>query len=99
MEEPKRVYISGKITGLPMDEWTESFDRGCEKVENMGMDPIDPTILQVYDLTYEEYMKLDLMLLETCDAIYMLKGWEDSPGANREHDRAKKLGLEIMYER
>ena len=99
MEEPKRVYISGKITGLPMDEWTESFDRGCEKAENMGMNPRDPTILQVYDLTYEEYMKLDLMLLETCDAIYMLKGWEDSPGANREHDRAKKLGLEIMYER
>ena len=32
------------------------------------------------------------------DAIYMLKGWEHSKGANAEHAAAKALGLQIMYE-
>lgn len=32
------------------------------------------------------------------DAIYMLKGWEYSKGANAEHALAKALGLEIYYE-
>jgi len=32
------------------------------------------------------------------DAIYMLKGWEYSKGANAEHAAAKALGLQIIYE-
>lgn len=32
------------------------------------------------------------------DAIYMLKGWEKSAGANAEWALAKALGLEIHYE-
>jgi hypothetical protein len=41
----------------------------------------------------------DIRQLMTCDAIYMLKGWEKSKGASLEHHIAKELGLEIYYDR
>ena len=47
---------------------------------------------------YEDYMKADLLLLGMCDAIYMLKGWEKSCGANREYGYALAKGMEIMFE-
>ena len=28
-------------------------------------------------------MKMSMTMLEMCNYIYMLKGWEKSPGANR----------------
>ena len=40
------------------------------------------------DTTYEEHMKMSLAMLDMCGAIYMLKGWEKSCGANREYGYA-----------
>ena len=42
---------------------------------------------------------VDLVLLDLCDTIYMLKGWEQSCGANREYGYALAKGLDIMFER
>ena len=33
-------------------------------------------------------MKVSLVLLDMCDAIYLLEGWQDSRGANREYGYA-----------
>jgi hypothetical protein len=40
----------------------------------------------------------DAEILSRCDAVYMLRGWENSIGARAEHDLANELGLEIVYE-
>jgi hypothetical protein len=32
------------------------------------------------------------------DAVYLLKGWEKSKGANAEKATAEALGLEVLYE-
>lgn len=40
--------------------------------------------------------KRDLDALETCNAIYMLKGWRDSVGARAEHAHAEWIGLRII---
>lgn len=48
--------------------------------------------------TLDEIMLRDIEALETCDAIYMMRGWEDSSGANRELAEARKLGLREFYE-
>ena len=95
----KRVYISGKITGLPFDEVVDAFEAAGKQIEAWGYTPVDPTLIQIYDLTYEEYMRIDFVLLESCDAIYMMKNWGDSPGARRELEHAQKIGKEIIYER
>ena len=45
------------------------------------------------ETAYEEYMKVSLVLLDMCDAIYLLEGWQDSRGANREYGYAFGQGL------
>jgi hypothetical protein len=40
----------------------------------------------------------DIRLVAWCDAVFMLKGWENSYGAQIEHLVAQKLQLHIEYE-
>ncbi len=46
----------------------------------------------------DTWLKGDLEMLKRCDAIYMLKGWEKSVGAQAELATAKNNTLEIIYE-
>ena len=50
------------------------------------------------DATYNEYMKMSFELLSMCDTIYMMKGWEESKGANREYGFAVARGIKILME-
>lgn len=47
---------------------------------------------------YSYFLLRDLMALATKDVIYMLKDWTESHGARTEHEFAKAIGLEILYE-
>ena len=47
---------------------------------------------------YEDYMTFDLQILSKCDAIFLLRDWKNSPGANREYEEAKRLGLQVLTE-
>jgi hypothetical protein len=44
------------------------------------------------------FMRRDLDAIEKCTHLYVLKGWETSPGGAVEIAYAKFLGLEILYE-
>ena len=44
-----------------------------------------------------EFVDRDLDALATCDAIYMLPGWEKSKGASAEHAVAQWRGLTVFY--
>lgn len=48
--------------------------------------------------TLDDIMLRDIAALETCDAIFLMHGWEESCGANRELAEARKLGLREFYE-
>lgn len=51
------------------------------------------------DVTREECFDRDIDAIRNqCGAIYMLKGWQNSTGAQAEYWCAKWLGLEIHYE-
>ena len=43
-------------------------------------------------------MDADLAAVRSCDAIYLLKGWENSRGAKKELAEAIKCGLEVRQE-
>ena len=45
-----------------------------------------------------KWIEGDLEMLWRCDAIYMLKGWEDSRGAVTERDQAITIDLQVIYE-
>lgn len=94
----KRVYIAGKITGLIREEFLENFSRAEVEIRASGNIPINPSRLYVYDLSYEDYIKIDRILLRSCDEIYMLSNWKDSPGARKEWEWAIAIGMKIWYE-
>lgn len=96
-----KVYISGKITGLPKDEYIARFAAAEERLKGGGFSVINPAKTNSTlpeDTTYEQYMQMSLMMLTFCDAIYMLDGWKESKGAVREYNRAKSIGLSVIYE-
>lgn len=43
-------------------------------------------------------MDADLAAVRSCDAIYLLHGWESSRGAKKELAEAIKCGLDVMLE-
>lgn len=43
-------------------------------------------------------MRLDEVLIQICDAIYMLSNWQDSPGACHELEYARSLGKPVIYQ-
>lgn len=97
----KRIYISGKITGLN-SECAKSLFYGAEKfLETQGeMEVINPMryIEFVDGWTWQQYMIEDIKLLFTCTDIFMLNNWKDSKGAKIEHSIAEILGLNIVYQ-
>ena len=93
-----KVYISGKISGLPQGRVEKKFKDAENWLRTEGYTPVNPAGLQIPGLEYEDYMTIDLAMLSVCDAIFMLSDWIDSPGAIREHARALELGLKFMYE-
>ncbi|MDR0755142.1 MAG: DUF4406 domain-containing protein [Prevotellaceae bacterium] len=95
----KKVYISGKITGLPRDEVIAKFSTAKEDLKKQGYEVISPVENGLpCNASYESHIILDIVLLIGCDAIYMLSDWEYSEGATLEHNIAEKTGKEIIYQ-
>ena len=91
------IYISGPIEGV--DNYREKFERAKRIIEKGGNKAVNPAGLGLYGLTRWQILRIDLALLNLCDTIYMLKGWESSCGANREYGYALAKGMDIMFER
>lgn len=93
------IYISGKITGT--DDYLQRFERAEKHLNTMNIiDVINPAKVNSYlpELSYSQYIKMSLCMLEMCDTIYMLKNWENSIGAKLEWEYAKANNYKIMYE-
>lgn len=97
--EGKRIYISGKMTGLDPEEISRNFALAKKELRNQGYIPISPTGIKYGNkLSWAEYMRLDEVLIQICDAIYMLSNWQDSPGACHELEYARILGKPVIYQ-
>jgi len=89
-----KVYIAGAITDNP--NYEEQFKAAEERLKESGHAVINPCKNEGF--TYREYINMGLCELMHCDAIYLLKGYENSTGATLEHDYARTVGLKIMLE-
>ena len=94
-----KIYISGAITGT--DDYMERFTKAEKELTEQGYSVVNPAKVNAQlpeDTNYEEYMKMSFCMLDMCDAIYMLNGWEESRGANREYGYAIAKGKEVIFE-
>lgn len=92
-----RIYISGAITNVP--HFKINFYEAEKKLkeEFPGSEVINPTMIVLPEsCTHEDYMKIDFMLLDLCDAIYMMPGWDLSKGACMERGYAMAKDLNIL---
>ena len=94
-----KIYISGAITGTT--DYMERFAKAERKLTEQGYSVVNPAKVNAQlpeDTSYEEYMKMCFCMLDICEAIFMLKGWSKSCGANREYCYAMEKRKTIMYE-
>lgn len=95
--EPKRIYISGPMTGYPDCNFA-AFHGAAERLARAGWKVFNPAenFGGRKDLPREAYLRLDLAMLAQCEAIALLPGWEDSRGAKLEYAVARELGCEVI---
>ena len=97
-----RIYISGKMRGLPEEESRMLFKAAENYLIGLGHDVINPWNSEDDKKRqckeWDDYILYDLQLLRQCDAIFMLDNWQDSWGAKCEHAYANGKGLSILYQ-
>lgn len=91
-----KIYISGPMAGI--EGYEKNFKAAEEKMQEAGHEVVNPAEIDGEGMTREELLMLDLWMLEECNAIYMLKGWQQSCGANREYGFALAKGMGVMFE-
>lgn len=91
--ENKIVYISGPMRGYNLYNCVEFFNAAIF-LREIGSNPFCQAGLPIEDV--KKVLRRDLVwLIDNAEALYMLKGWEDSNGARAEHYLAKSIGLDI----
>ena len=74
-----RVYIAGKMSGLP-DNGKVEFSRAESKLTGLGHTVLNPAWLGD-GLPKKAYMPICLTMVQQAEAVVLLDGWETSPGA------------------
>jgi nucleoside 2-deoxyribosyltransferase len=92
-----KLYIAGPMTGYPLHNWP-AFDREAELLREAGYEVINPTECngtyeEALRKPYEECLKNDIKAMLECDALALLPGWENSPGAVFEREIARRVGM------
>lgn len=110
MKKPT-IYVAGPMRGHAHFNFP-AFDKAEAQLRAEGWHVISPAqidrLMEGYDpyppegqvFTQADYRRMMLRdltaIAESCDAIYLLPGWENSKGAQVEKAFANFLGLEIL---
>ena len=100
----RKIYISGKISGMNHEEAQQRFLDAEEKLKAEEYEVFNPfayceeKFSGKGGMSWEGYMMELLPYISQCDAIYMLDGWRESYGANIEYLWAVRCGNSVFFE-
>lgn len=95
--EKRRVYISGKISGLDYYYVQIKFAACAESLKSIGYEPVTPLKNGLPpSASWKEHMRADIALLKTCDYIYLQRDFMMSRGAMIELFLAIRWGKSII---
>ena len=92
-----KVYIIGKITGLPREYVVEKFRKAELKLQGAGMIVVNPVNLVPEETTWNAAMRTCIGALVKCDAVALCGDWHKSEGGKLEAEIALQLDL-ITFE-
>ena len=104
------LYIAGPMRGYPENNHPAFLKaeselekrKICQTIINPAkIDQLRDAEIDIYNLSKEDMNQIlteDFILLMSCDSIYMLRGWENSPGARAEHAIATAFRMYIEYQ-
>lgn len=104
----RRIYVAGPMTGIA--RWNRpAFVKAAKLLREVGWEVTSPieisdafgsqnTIVTTPGLL-DTVIDEELAQLAKCDAIYLLKGWENSRGAKTELLLALEKGMDVITER
>jgi hypothetical protein len=69
--------------------WQQGYAVICPHMNTAHFDGICPD---------DYFLDGDIEMMIRCDAVYLLKNWEESEGAREEHNIALSRGMEIIYQ-
>ena len=98
-----RIYISGPISKRPNDALERFAAAKKDIIDTYGpevefIDPLDigNATSNNANLTQDEFMKISYTLMELCDSIYFMDGWQDSIGCKQEYIYAQNRHMTII---
>lgn len=96
----KKIFISGAITNDP--DYKTKFAEAEKHLLEQGYVVVNPAklseIMNPDEFKWEDYIKVTITMLSTCDSIYMLQGWRESQGAREEELYAWVHNLEVIQQ-
>ena len=96
-----KIYIAGKVTGLPAEDVKEKFLRKEKELTAQGYtvyNPVDQLWVKGGQTwTWEKLMRGCITQMMECDEVHLLHDWSESRGARLERDIAERLGMVVVY--
>lgn len=96
MRAPRRVYLAGPMSGLP-DYNYPAFNAEAARLRALGYHVENPAENPKPEPeTWENYLRVALRQMLTCDAVLLLPGFQRSRGAMLEMQTAKELQIAVF---
>lgn len=92
----KRIYIAGKVTGIPYQQAKANFQNAKIILEATGWEVINPLEHIEQHEDWDKAMRIAITQMLTCDAIYLLRNYKQSEGAMLEAMIAAKIQMEVI---
>jgi hypothetical protein len=97
MTTQPKIYLCGAISSDP--NYLIKFQRADDMFARFGMEVVNPCKLpHKPNATHNEYIRKDISEMVLCDAIYVMRDWIHSKGAQIEIKVAGLLDIRILKE-